>query len=97
MSKKFYMTAVPQEDKDVVIESLKALITEIENSDTMFGLIINYSQVKKVEEIDGDMNIGVKTHNLIAGQRTLIANNLARNLREKEDYQEIFNEVAEFL
>ena len=43
MSKKFYMTAVPQEDKDVVIESLKALITEIENSDTMFGFIINYS------------------------------------------------------
>lgn len=97
MSKEFYMTAVPQEDKDAVIESLKLLITEIENSDTMFGLIVNYSQVKNVEEINDDMNIGVKTHNLIAGHRTLIANNLARNLREKEDYQELFNEVAEFV
>lgn len=47
MNKEFYMTAVPQEDKDAVIEQLKALITEIENSDTMFGLIVNYSQVKK--------------------------------------------------
>lgn len=97
MNKEYYMQPVPQEDKKAVIKALKSLITDIENSDTMFGLLLNYSRVKKVDEHEDDMNIGVQTHNLLVGNHTLIANNLSRNLKNKIDYREVFARMSDFL
>ena len=97
MNKEYYMQPVPQEDKEAVIKALKSLITDIENSDTMFGLLVNYSRVKKVDEHEEDMNIGVQTQNLLVGNHTLIANNLSRNLKNKIEYREVFARMSDFL
>ena len=93
-----YMKPVPTKDKEKIIQVLKNIIETIENSDTGFGVIVNYVQATNVEETENDgKTISVKTHNLLAGHQDLLANNIARNIYKDIDYQELFATVADEL
>lgn len=93
-----YMQPVPIKDKDTVILALRSIIRKIEDSDTGFGVIVNYVQATNVEETEKDgETISVKTHNLLAGHQDLLANNIARNIAKDIDYQELFTKVADEL
>lgn len=93
-----YMKPVPIKDKDTVILALRRIIRKIEDSDTGFGVIVNYVQATNVTENENDgETISVKTHNLLAGHQDLLANNIARNIAKDNDYQELFAKVADEL
>lgn len=93
-----YMKPVPIKDKDTIMLMLRKIIRQIENSDTGFGVIVNYVQATNVEETENDgETISVKTHNLLAGHQDLLANNIARNIATDEDYQTLFAHVSDEL
>lgn len=92
------MKPVPIKDKDTIMLMLRKIIRQIENSDTGFGVIVNYVQATNVEETENDgETISVKTHNLLAGHQDLLANNIARNIATDEDYQTLFAHVSDEL
>ena len=45
-----YMQPVPTKDKETIIRALKSIIDKIENSDTGFGVFVNYVQATNVTE-----------------------------------------------
>ena len=93
-----YMKPVPIKDKDTIMLMLRKIIRQIENSDTGFGVIVNYVQATNVEETENDgETISVKTHNLLAGHQDLLANNIAKNIAIDEDYQTLFAHVSDEL
>lgn len=93
-----YMQPVPTKDKDTIINALKSIIDKIENSDTSFGVLVNYIQVTNVKETENDgETISVKTHNLLAGHQDLLVGNIARNIATDEDYQTLFAHVSDEL
>ena len=93
-----YMKPVPTKDKDTIIRALKSIIDKIENSDTGFGILVNYVQATNVTETENDgETISVKTHNLLAGHQDLLANNIARNITKDIDYNRLFAKVTDEL
>ena len=93
-----YMQPVLTKDKDTIIRALKNIIDKIENSDTGFGILVNYVQTTNVTETENDgETISVKTHNLLAGHQNLIAGNIARNIATDKDYQTLFAQVSDEL
>lgn len=93
-----YMKPVPIKDKDTVILALRSIIRKIEDSDTGFGVLVNYVQATNVTDNENDgETISVKTHNLLAGHQDLLANNIARNIATDKDYQALFAHVSDEL
>lgn len=93
-----YMKPVPTKDKETIIRALKSIIDKIENSDTGFGVLVNYVQATNVTDNKNDgETISVKTHNLLAGHQDLLANNIARNIATDKDYQTLFAQVSDEL
>lgn len=93
-----YMQPVPTKDKETIIRALKSIIEKIENSDTGFGVFVNYIQVTNVKETENDdETISVKTHNLLRGYRNLLAGNIARKIATDKDYQTLFAQVSDEL
>lgn len=89
-----YMQPVPTKDKETIIRALKSIIEKIENSDTGFGVLVNYVQVTNVTDTENDgETISVKTHNLLTGYQDLLASNIATD----EDYQTLFAHVSDEL
>ena len=93
-----YIQPVPPKDKETIIRALKSIIEKIENSDTGFGVLVNYVQVTNVTDTENDgETISVKTHNLLAGYQDLLAGNIARNIATDKDYQTLFAHVSDEL
>lgn len=93
-----YMQPVPTKDKDTIIRALKNIIDKIENSDTGFGILVNYVQTTNVTETENDgETISVTTHNLLAGHQDLLANDIARNITKDIDYNRLFAKVTDEL
>lgn len=93
-----YMQPVPTKDKDTIIRALKNIIDKIENSDTGFGILVNYVQTTNVTETENDgETISVATHNLLAGHQDLLANDIARNITKDIDYNRLFAKVTDEL
>lgn len=93
-----YMQPVPTKDKDTIIRALKNIIDKIENSDTGFGILVNYVQTTNVTETENDgETISMTTHNLLTGHQDLLANNIARNITKDIDYNRLFAKVTDEL
>lgn len=84
-----YMQPVPTKDKETIIRALKSIINKIENSDTGFGVLVNYVQVTNVTdtEKDGDK---FETANILIGHQYIITHNLTREITEDTDYTRLF-------
>lgn len=83
------MTPVSPEDKESAIKALKSLITDIENSNTQFGLMVSYTEVKDVEGQGKDMVIGMQTNNFIVGKHNLIRGTLLRRVKDNKEYRKV--------
>ena len=89
MNKDDYMTPVSLEDKESAIKALKSLITDIENSNTQFGLLVSYTEVKDVEGEEKDMVIGMQRNNFLVGKRNLIKRTLLRECQVNKEYKKV--------
>jgi hypothetical protein len=89
MNKDDYMTPVSPEDKESAIKALKSLITNIENSNTQFGLMVSYAEVKDVEGQGKDTVIGMQTNNFIVGKHNLIRSTLLRRVKDNKEYRKV--------
>lgn len=89
MNKDDYMTPVSQKDKESAIKALKSLITDIENSNTQFGLMVSYAEVKDVEGEGRDRLVGMQTNNFIVGKHNLIKSTLSRRVKDTKAYKKV--------
>ena len=89
MNKNDYMTPVSQKDKESAIKALKSLITDIENSNTQFGLMVSYAEVKDVEGKGRDKLVGMQTNNFIVGKHNLIKSTLSRRVKDTKAYKKV--------
>lgn len=89
MNKDDYMTPVSQKDKESAIKALKSLITDIENSNTQFGLMVSYTEVKDVEGEGRDRLVGMHTNNFIVGKHNLIKSTLSRRVKDTKVYKKV--------
>lgn len=89
MNKDDYMTPMSQEDKESAIKALKSLITDIENSNTQFGLLVSYTEVKDVEREGKNKVFGIQRNNYLLGKRNLIKRTLLRSAQDNKEYRKV--------